>query len=98
MEIRRSSMLMFLTQAVGLGLVLAVDQIVALYAGFLLYGVGLGGGWVFARTNLGKLFWPRVARHGTRPRHSCYPRFWRRGARRSLASCMILPAAIGRRF
>jgi len=46
MEIRRSSMLMFLTQAIGLGLVLAMDQIVALYAGFLLYGIGLGGGWV----------------------------------------------------
>ena len=46
MEIRRSSMLMFLIQAIGLGLVLAINQIVPLYAGFLLYGVGLGGGWV----------------------------------------------------
>jgi len=62
MEIRRSSMLMFLTQALGLGLVLAIDQIVALYAGFLLYGIGLGGGWVlqeliwanyFGRVSLG---------------------------------------------
>jgi MFS family permease len=62
MEIRRSSMLMFLTQAIGLGLVLAMDQIVPLYAGFLLYGIGLGGGWVlqeliwanyFGRVSLG---------------------------------------------
>ena len=62
MEIRRSSMLMFLIQAIGLGLVLAINQIVPLYAGFLLYGVGLGGGWVlqeliwanyFGRVSLG---------------------------------------------
>ena len=62
MEIRRSSMLMFLTQAIGLALVLAMDQIVPLYAGFLLYGIGLGGGWVlqeliwanyFGRVSLG---------------------------------------------
>jgi cyanate permease len=46
MEIRRSSALMFVVQGVGLGLVLAVDQILPLYTGFLLYGVGLGGGWV----------------------------------------------------
>ena len=62
MEIRRCSMLMFLIQAIGLGLVLAIDQIVPLYAGFFLYGVGLGGGWVlqeliwatyFGRVSLG---------------------------------------------
>lgn len=62
MEVRRSSMLMFLIQAIGLGLVLAINQIVGLYAGFFLYGVGLGGGWVlqeliwanyFGRVSLG---------------------------------------------
>jgi sugar phosphate permease len=46
MDIRRSSMLMFLIQAIGLALVLSMNQIVPLYAGFLLYGIGLGGGWV----------------------------------------------------
>ena len=46
MEIRRSSALMFLIQAIGLGTVLALNEIVPLYIGFLLYGVGLGGGWV----------------------------------------------------
>ena len=44
MEIRRSSALMFLIQAIGLGTVLVLNQIVPLYIGFLLYGVGLGGG------------------------------------------------------
>jgi MFS family permease len=46
MEIRRSSALMFLIQAIGLGLVLALDRVAPLYIGFLLYGIGLGGGWV----------------------------------------------------
>jgi MFS family permease len=32
-----------------------------------------------ARTDLGKLLRPRVARYGARPRHSCHPRVWRRG-------------------
>jgi len=62
MEIRRSSMLMFLIQAIGLALVLSMNQIVPLYAGFFLYGIGLGGGWVlqeliwatyFGRVSLG---------------------------------------------
>jgi len=46
MEIRRSSMLMFLIQAIGLAIVIATSAVVPLYAGFLLYGIGLGGGWV----------------------------------------------------
>ena len=46
MEIRHSSLLMFLVQAVGLGLALAASEAWILYAGFLLYGAGLGGGWV----------------------------------------------------
>jgi MFS family permease len=46
MEIRHSSLLMFLIQAVGLGLALAASEAWLLYAGFLLYGAGLGGGWV----------------------------------------------------
>ena len=54
MEIRRSSALMFLIQAIGLGTVLALNEIVPLYIGFLLYGVGLGGGWVFCRNWSGR--------------------------------------------
>jgi sugar phosphate permease len=46
MQIRHSSMLMFLIQAVGLGLAMATREVALLYLGFLLYGIGLGGGWV----------------------------------------------------
>jgi len=62
MEIRRSSMLMFLVQAFGLTVVIATSTVAPLYAGFLFYGVGLGGGWVlqevvwahyFGRVSLG---------------------------------------------
>jgi cyanate permease len=45
-EIRRSSMLMFLIQSGGLALAVASEQLAALYLGFLLYGIGLGGSWV----------------------------------------------------
>lgn len=62
MEIRHSSMLMFLIQAAGLGLAIAAGEITLLYLGFFLYGIGLGGGWVlqeivwatyFGRVSLG---------------------------------------------
>ena len=62
MEIRRSSMLMFLVQAFGLTVVIATSAVTPLYAGFLFYGIGLGGGWVlqevvwahyFGRVSLG---------------------------------------------
>ena len=46
MQIRHSSMLMFFIQATGLGLVIATSEVALLYLGFLLYGIGLGGGWV----------------------------------------------------
>ncbi|MGH7798446.1 MAG: MFS transporter [Candidatus Binatia bacterium] len=46
MEIRRSSMLMFLIQAIGLVIVIVTSAAAPLYVGFLLYGIGLGGGWV----------------------------------------------------
>ncbi|MBF8254730.1 MAG: MFS transporter, partial [Deltaproteobacteria bacterium] len=46
MEIRRASMLMFLIQSTGLALALAGHQVAALYGGFFLYGIGLGGSWV----------------------------------------------------
>jgi len=61
-EIRRSSMLMFLIQATGLGLAVASRQLTPIYVGFLLYGIGLGGSWVlqeliwatyFGRASLG---------------------------------------------
>jgi MFS family permease len=46
MEIRRSSMLMFSIQAIGLAIVIGTSAVAPLYGGFLLYGIGLGGGWV----------------------------------------------------
>ena len=46
MPIRYSSLLMFLTQAAGLALAIAGREAALLYVGFLLYGIGLGGGWV----------------------------------------------------
>jgi MFS transporter, OFA family, oxalate/formate antiporter len=64
MQIRHSSMLMFLVQAIGLGLAIATSEVLVLYIGFTLYGVGLGGGWVlqelvwanyFGRLSLGKV-------------------------------------------
>jgi len=46
MEIRRSSMLMFIIQSAGLGLAIIAREAAPLYVGFFLYGIGLGGGWV----------------------------------------------------
>jgi MFS family permease len=46
MDIRHSSLLMFFVQAFGLGLAIATSEASFLYIGFLLYGIGLGGGWV----------------------------------------------------
>lgn len=46
LDIRHSSLLMFCVQALGLALAIATDEVWILYAGFLLYGAGLGGGWV----------------------------------------------------
>jgi MFS family permease len=46
MDIRHSSLLMFLVQALGLGIAIATSEALLLYVGFLLYGIGLGGGWV----------------------------------------------------
>jgi MFS family permease len=46
LDIRYSSLLMFSVQALGLALAIATSEVGLLYAGFLLYGAGLGGGWV----------------------------------------------------
>jgi MFS family permease len=46
MEIRRSSMLMFLIQSSGLATAILTHEVVPVYTGFFLYGIGLGGGWV----------------------------------------------------
>jgi len=63
-QIRRANMLMFLIQAIGLGVAISVDYLLALYVGFFLYGIGLGGGWVlqeliwahyFGRVSLGRV-------------------------------------------
>jgi len=43
MEIRHSSMVMFLVQAVGLALAITTAHSAVLYSGFFLYGIGLGG-------------------------------------------------------
>ena len=62
MDIRYSSLVMFLVQAAGLALVLATNEVVPVYTGCFLYGIGLGGGWVlqeliwaasFGRVSLG---------------------------------------------
>ena len=46
MDIRHSSLIMFLVQSAGLALVLVTSHITPVYLGFFLYGIGLGGGWV----------------------------------------------------
>jgi hypothetical protein len=50
---------MFLVQSAGLALVPATGQVVPLYIGFFLYGIGLGGGWVLQEliwaTNFGRV-------------------------------------------
>jgi MFS family permease len=45
-EIRHSSTMMFLIQALGLALTMASGQLLAIYVGFFLYGIGLGGSFV----------------------------------------------------
>jgi len=45
-EIRHSSTMMFLIQALGLALTIASGQLLAIYVGFFLYGIGLGGSFV----------------------------------------------------
>jgi len=42
-EIRKTTMLMFIIQAAGLGLAISTHALVSIYMGFLFYGVGLGG-------------------------------------------------------
>lgn len=62
LDVRRTNALMFLIQATGLAIVISTHQIVPVYIGFFLYGIGLGGGWVlqeliwanyFGRVSLG---------------------------------------------
>lgn len=45
-DIRHSSMVMFLVQAAGLVLVIGFGQLLEVYTGFFLYGIGLGGSFV----------------------------------------------------
>jgi MFS family permease len=63
-EIRFVAMLKFIVQGLGLGLAISTGNIFLLYAGFLLYGIGLGGSMVlpdlmwatyFGRYSLGKV-------------------------------------------
>lgn len=42
-EIRKTTMLMFMIQAAGLGLAIATRALLPIYMGFFFYGVGLGG-------------------------------------------------------
>lgn len=46
MDIRKSTTLMFLIQAAGLGTATATTNLGSIYVGFVLYGIGLGGSWV----------------------------------------------------
>jgi len=46
MDIRHSSMLMFVLQAAGLTLAITTARLLDLYLGFFLYGIGLGGSFV----------------------------------------------------
>jgi MFS family permease len=61
---RIAAMLRFVVQGVGLGLAIATSNLVCLYIGFFLYGIGLGGNMVlpdllwagyFGRRSLGKI-------------------------------------------
>jgi MFS family permease len=63
-DIRLAAMLRFVIQAIGLGLAILTSNIFCLYAGFFLYGIGLGGNLVlpeilwanyFGRRSLGKV-------------------------------------------
>jgi MFS transporter, OFA family, oxalate/formate antiporter len=45
-DVRVAAMLRFVVQAVGLGLATLTADVVSLYAGFFLYGIGLGGNMV----------------------------------------------------
>jgi len=52
MDPRRATMCKFIIQGTGLALAITTESIVFLYAGFLLYGMGLGGSMV-----LSEIFW-----------------------------------------
>ena len=63
-EPRLAAMLRFVVQGIGLGLAIATGNLICLYAGFFLYGIGLGGNMVlpdilwanyFGRRSLGKV-------------------------------------------
>jgi MFS family permease len=63
-DIRKAIMFMFLIQTLGLSLAIATAQLTPIYAGFFLYGIGLGGSQVlqeivwasyFGRLSLGRV-------------------------------------------
>jgi cyanate permease len=63
-DVRYAAMVRFVIQAVGLGLAIATGDLFCLYAGFLLYGIGLGGNMVlpdilwasyYGRRSLGRI-------------------------------------------
>ncbi|HXG51540.1 MAG TPA: MFS transporter [candidate division Zixibacteria bacterium] len=63
-DVRIAAMLRFVVQALGLGLAITTSDVVFLYAGFFLYGIGLGGNMVlpeilwanyFGRRSLGRV-------------------------------------------
>jgi MFS family permease len=64
MDVRVAAMLRFVIQAIGLGLATMTGNLLCLYAGFFLYGIGLGGNMVlpeilwanyFGRRSLGRV-------------------------------------------
>jgi hypothetical protein len=63
-DVRIAAMLRFVIQGIGLGLAMLTPSLFCLYAGFFLYGIGLGGNMVlpevlwanyFGRRSLGKV-------------------------------------------
>jgi MFS transporter, OFA family, oxalate/formate antiporter len=63
-DVRYAAMVRFVIQAVGLGLAIATGNLFCLYAGFFLYGIGLGGNMVlpdilwasyYGRRSLGRI-------------------------------------------
>jgi cyanate permease len=61
---RIAAMLRFIVQGIGLGLAISTSNLICLYAGFFLYGIGLGGNMVlpdllwanyFGRRSLGRI-------------------------------------------
>ena len=63
MNINKVTMIMFLVQGVGLITAISTSKSAPIYAGFFVYGAGLGGGQVLPGVDLGALLWTRLSRN-----------------------------------